>query len=101
MLFDFAAQKWSELADGLPYGWGIRWSSDSKYVYYQHMNSEEQPIFRVRISDHKVEQVTSAHQLFRADVLSYAMTGLTPDNSPLASLVHTNSDVHALELDLP
>ena len=35
-----------------------------------------------------------------SDVLSYSMTG-TPDNSPLASLAHTNSDIHALELDLP
>lgn len=102
MLFDFASQKWSELADGLPYGWGIRWSADSQYVYYQHIYaSEEQPIFRVRVSDHKVEQITSARQILRADVLSYTMTGLTPDNSPLASLVHNNSDVHALELVLP
>jgi DNA-binding winged helix-turn-helix (wHTH) protein/Tol biopolymer transport system component len=101
VLFDFGTQKWSELSDGIPYGWGIRWSSDSKYVYYQHVQTEEQPIFRVRISDRKIEQVTSASQLFRADVLSYSMTGLTPDNSPLASLVHTNSDVHALELDVP
>jgi hypothetical protein len=102
MLFDFSRQKWSELADGLPYGWGIRWSRDSKYVYYQHIfGGEEQPIFRVRVSDHKVEQITSSRQILRADVLSYSMTGLTPDNSPLASLVHTNSDIHALELDLP
>jgi DNA-binding winged helix-turn-helix (wHTH) protein/Tol biopolymer transport system component len=102
MLFDFAIQKWSELADGLPYGWGIRWSSDSQYVYYQHhYGGEEQPIFRVRVSDHLAEQITSARQILRADVLSYAMTGLTPDNFPLASLVHTNSDVYALELDIP
>jgi len=102
MLFDFASQKWSELSDGLPYGWGIRWSGDSRYVYYQHhYDGEEQPIFRVRISDHLVEQITSARQILRADVLSYTMTGLTPDNSPLASLVHTNSDVQSLELDIP
>ena len=102
MLFDFARQQWSELADGVPYGWGIRWSGDSRYVYYQHAYSgEEQPIFRVRVSDHKVEQVTSSRQILRADVLSYTITGLTPDDAPLASLVHSNSDIFALELDLP
>ncbi|HET6181704.1 MAG TPA: winged helix-turn-helix domain-containing protein [Candidatus Sulfotelmatobacter sp.] len=101
MLFDFARQKWSALADGLPYGWGIRWSADSNYVYYQHIyDGEEQPIFRVRVSDRKVEQITTSRQILRADVLSYSMTGLTPDNSPLASLVHRNSDIYALELDL-
>jgi Tol biopolymer transport system component len=102
MMFDFARQRWSELADGLPYGWGIRWSADSQYVYYQHIfEGDEQPIFRVRVSDRKVEQITSSRQILRADVLSYSMTGLTPDNSPLASLLQTNSDLYALELDLP
>jgi Tol biopolymer transport system component/DNA-binding winged helix-turn-helix (wHTH) protein len=102
MLFDVSRRQWSGLADGTPYGWGIRWSSDSKYVYYQRAYlGEEQPIFRVRISDRKVERVTSSREILRADVMSYIMTGLTPDNSPVASLLHTNSDVNALELDLP
>jgi Tol biopolymer transport system component/DNA-binding winged helix-turn-helix (wHTH) protein len=100
-LFDFQRHEWLELADGTPYGWGIRWSADGTFVYYQHLYSEEQPIFRVRLSDHKIEQVTSSRQILRADALSYSMTGLTPDDSPLASLVRRNSDIYALELDLP
>jgi Tol biopolymer transport system component len=101
VLLDFAARRWSELSDGMPYGWGIRWSSDSRYVYYQHWEQgEEQPIFRVRVSDRKVEQITSARQILRADVLRYTMTGLTPDNSPLAILTNRTSDVYALDLDL-
>jgi Tol biopolymer transport system component/DNA-binding winged helix-turn-helix (wHTH) protein len=102
MLFDFDHKRWLKLADGTPYGWGIRWSADGRYIYYQHMHGgEEQPIFRVRLSDHAVEQVASSRQIVRADVLSYSMTGLTPDDSPLASLVHRNSDVYALQVDLP
>lgn len=101
MLYNFAAQRWSVLSDGTPYGWGIRWSSDSRYVYYQHWEGEEQPIFRVRISDRKVEQITSARQILRGDLLGYTMTGLTPDNSPVASLTHRNSDIYVLELELP
>lgn len=102
MLFDFAQQRWSELAQGVPYGWGLRWSSDSRYVYYQHIDEgEEQPLFRVGVSDRKVERITSARQILRSDILSYSMTGLTPDNSPLVSLVRRNSDVYAMELDLP
>ena len=100
-LFDVATQKWSELADGLPFGWGIRWSTDSKYVFYQHNWAPDQPIFRVRISDRKIEQVTSSREILRADVLSFTLTGLTPDNSPVASIIRTNSDVFALEVDLP
>lgn len=101
-LFDFSKGTWSDLSDGIPYGWGIRWSADSKNVYYQHIfGDQEQPIFRVRIADRHVEQVTSSREMLRADVLSYSMTGLTPDGSPLVSLVHSTSDVYALELNLP
>jgi DNA-binding winged helix-turn-helix (wHTH) protein/Tol biopolymer transport system component len=99
--FDVATQHWSELADGLPFGWGIRWSSDSKYVFYQHDWAPGQPIFRVRIGDRKIEQVTNSSEILRADVLSYTLTGLSPDNSPVASIIRTNSDVFALEVDLP
>jgi len=102
VLFDFTRRQWSDLADGSPYGWGIRWSTDSQFVYYQHaFVGEDQPIFRVRVSDRKVEQIASAQDLQRADALSYSMTGLTPDNSPLILLLHANSDVAALELELP
>ena len=102
MLFDFARQQWSPLADGLPYGWGIRWSADSKYVYYQHhYGGEEQPIFRVRVRDRQVEPITSSREILRSDVLSYTMTGLAPDDSPLVSLLRRNSDIYALQLELP
>jgi hypothetical protein len=102
MLWDVATQGWSELSDGAAYGWGIRWSSDSRYVYYQHFEEgEDQPLFRVRIRDRKVEMIASARRLLRADVLSYTMTGLTPDDAPLATLLHRNSDIYALELDVP
>jgi Tol biopolymer transport system component len=101
-LFDVGRQSWSELADGAPDTWGVLWSSDSKYVYYQHAyDVEEQPIFRIRVSDHRFEQITSARQILSADVLAYGLTGLMPDNSPLVSFVHRNSDIYALELDLP
>jgi DNA-binding winged helix-turn-helix (wHTH) protein/Tol biopolymer transport system component len=100
VLYDFERQRWSVLADGAAFGWGIRWSQDSRFVYYQHsQQGEEQPIFRVSVGDRKVEQITSARQILRADVLGYTMTGLTPDNSPLASLTQRNSDVYALEIE--
>jgi Tol biopolymer transport system component len=102
MLLDFVRQQWSELSDGNPYGWGLRWSSDSRYVYYQHPEEGEgQPIFRVRIRDRKVEQITSSRQIPLAGVLGYTMTGLTPDNAPLATLVRRNSDIYVLDLELP
>jgi Tol biopolymer transport system component len=101
VLFDSVRQQWSELAEGLPYGWAICWSGDSKYVYYQHIHAGEQPIFRVRLANRQVEQITSSREILRADMLSYTLTGLTPDNSLLAALTLRNSDIYALELEIP
>ena len=102
MLFDVATQKWSDLARGTPDTWGIRWSADSKYVFFQSAyDLEDQPVFRVRVSDRKVEQITSSRQIQSTDVLTYLLTGLTPENDPVVSLVHRNSDIDALELSLP
>src|ERR1700730_3812938 len=54
MLFDFANQKWEEIAKismGFP-----NWSKNSDYVYFLH--EENQPsVMRVRIRDRKVERV--------------------------------------------
>jgi DNA-binding winged helix-turn-helix (wHTH) protein/Tol biopolymer transport system component len=101
-LFDVARQSWTDLADGAPDTWGVLWSPDSKYLYYQYAyDVEEQPIFRIRVSDRHVEQITSARQILSTDVLTYGLTGLTPDGSPLVSFVHRNSDIYALELDVP
>ena len=101
MLLDLAKRSWFELADGRPDASGIRWSPDSKYVYYQYANdAEEQPIFRVRVSDRHAEQITSARKIPSADVLTYSLTGLTPDGSPVVSFEHRNSDVYALELEM-
>ena len=102
MLFDLGRQTWSQLVSGPSYAWGLRWSSDSKYVYYQRISGgEDQPVFRVRISDRMIEQVTSSKQILSADVLSYSLTGLTPDDSPVVSFLHRNSDIYSLELNLP
>ncbi|MGA7969717.1 MAG: hypothetical protein WCC32_16355 [Terriglobales bacterium] len=86
----------------LPIGWGIRWPADGHDVYYQQLHAaEEQPVFRAGLAKHKVEQITSSRQILRTDMLSYSMTGLEPDDSPLASLVCSNSDIYALEPDIP
>jgi hypothetical protein len=34
-------------------------------------------------------------------VVGYRLTGLTPDDSPLATLIRSNSDLYALDVDFP
>lgn len=81
---------------------GLAWSPDSKYVYSQDLyEGTEQPIFRVRISNRKIERIATSRQILRADVTSFSFLGLAPDGSPLATLNHSTSDVYALDVYLP
>ncbi|HEY6292412.1 MAG TPA: hypothetical protein VI455_12755 [Terriglobia bacterium] len=83
VLFDFTTGKWAELAQE-PSDWHY-WSHDGKYIYfddawYKYPGS----IKRVRISDHKVEQVVSLQEVGRLGLGRWgAWTGLAPDDSPL------------------
>ncbi len=101
MVFDSHSQHWSELARGTVLRAPVLWSRDSKYAYSQDVSEVSQPIFRVRISNLRIERITTFEQILRADVRNYFLAGLTPDDSPLVSLVLSHSDIYALELNLP
>ena len=101
VLFDSKSQLWTELAKGAGL-FGTAWSADSKYVYSQDVSvNSEQPIFRVRISDRKIERIATSSQILRPDVIRFSFVGLAPDGSPLVALVHSNSDIYALDVDFP
>jgi dipeptidyl aminopeptidase/acylaminoacyl peptidase len=101
MLFDSQSQRWSELFRAEVVRAGL-WSRDSKYVYTQDLSGGvSQPTFRVRISDGKIERVATFEQIPRADVRNYFLAGSAPDDSPVVSLVLSQSDIYALDLNLP
>jgi serine/threonine protein kinase/Tol biopolymer transport system component len=101
MLFNFQAGRWAELATGTGL-FGLAWSPDSKYVYSQDLyEGPVQPIFRVRISNRKIERTATSRQILRADVTSFSFLGLAPDGSPLVTLIHSNSDIYALDVSFP
>jgi len=101
MLFDVQSARWTELARGTWFYVPPYWSRDGRYVYVQDLAGVDQPIFRVRISDHKTEVLTTRKQFTRADAAAYSLTGLTPDGSPLASLQRSPGDIYALDVDFP
>src|SRR5579864_7835504 len=63
MIYDVAAHKWSELAKQNVNA--IRWSYDSQYVYFDTQSNSDPAIYRVRVSDHKLETVASLTNLRR------------------------------------
>ncbi|MGO9271406.1 MAG: winged helix-turn-helix domain-containing protein [Terriglobia bacterium] len=101
VLFDLRTHRQIELAKGAALFYPC-WSHDGREVFFQDiLESSDQPIYRVRIADRRVLRVTNFAQPFPADVVGYRLTGVTPDDSPLASLIRSNADLYALDVDFP
>lgn len=95
MLFDFTTQEWLELASHSIHN--PRWSQDGAYVYFQGGKS----IFRVRISNHKMERIAGLKDLQRANAFDHRFAGLAPDDSPLVILFLSIQDIYALDWQAP
>jgi serine/threonine protein kinase/Tol biopolymer transport system component len=97
LVFKFADQRWSELiktAVGF-----FRWSSDGKFVYFDNGFNVDQAIFRVRVSDHKMERVANLKDFRRVVVPWTTWFGLTPDGSPLLMHDVGIQEVYALDFE--
>jgi eukaryotic-like serine/threonine-protein kinase len=57
MLYDLTTQKWTELSQQTPsYPQSSR---DGKYIYFYSINQNDRALFRLRISDRKIERLAS------------------------------------------
>ena len=95
LMFDFQTQKWTPLASG-SLSW-LNWSHDGLYVYVFDFSGKT-AIIRIRVSDHKTEQV--------ADLKNMATTGrygaalaLAPDDSPLLLRDTGSQDVYSVDFE--
>jgi eukaryotic-like serine/threonine-protein kinase len=97
MIFDFRSQKWTELTSLAQQGWQ-EWSHDGQFVYFWGINTKgEAGIYRVRISNRKVEEVVSLKDFREAPGLLGGWIGLGPDDSPL--LVKDTGTVDVVSMD--
>jgi len=100
LLFDFKTEQWTTLMQDLVPG-TLFWSRDGKYIYYQEVFKTGQPIFRLAVGTRKIERLMSADQIPQSNLTGYSLTGLAPDDAPIATVIRTNSDIYALDVDLP
>ena len=97
MLFDFATQKWAEIAKitcGFP-----NWSKSSDYVYFLHEENDP-AVMRIRIRDRKIERVADLKNLRQAGFYSVWLS-LAPDDSPLVLRDTGTQEVYALDWQAP
>ena len=100
MLFDVKTQTWTELAK-IAEAWQ-EWSREGVYVYFSGVPRIGEPggVFRVRISDRKLEQVFNLKEARQAPGWG-EWVGLAPDDSPLLVRDTGTQDIYALDWDAP
>jgi Tol biopolymer transport system component len=99
MLFDFAIQKWVEMAKA-DIG-TVSWTRDGKYLYFDSGSGLDPAISRVRIADRGLERVTGLEDFRRVESSVYQWSGLTPDGAPLLLRDVGTQEVYALDLEAP
>jgi eukaryotic-like serine/threonine-protein kinase len=99
LLFNFATQKWSELAK-TTIGF-FDWSADSKFVYFDNGFSTAHAVYRVHISDRKIEQVAGLKDFRQVVTPWHTWFGLTPEGEPLLMHDIGSQEVYALDFEEP
>ena len=95
MLYDVAAQKWTELIRmqvGYP-----SWSHSGQYVYFDSFFSDDPGFYRIRISDRKLERLVSLSDIRRFWGPLGEWAGLAPDDSLLITRDASNEEVYAID----
>ncbi len=94
--YDFTTRKWTELVRAPLTDYGF--FRDDKTVFY--MDPVKQGMFRVRISDRKVEQIADISHIDQPTMpYGFRWTGIAPDGSPLLMRDVGIGEIYALELE--
>jgi Tol biopolymer transport system component len=99
LFYDFKNPGWTVGVEQTPLGY-IEWSRHGDYVYFLNFAGTAS-IWRVRVSDHKLEQVNDLKNFHQAPFTVGGWMGLDPDDAPLLVRDAGTQDIHALTLDLP
>ena len=99
MLFDFSTHKWAELVSS-PADYP-NWSGDGSYIYFINAYVAEPAVYRIRISDRKLELVTSLSRQRLGWSIAGKWMGLAGDDSPLVLRDTGSEEIYALDWDAP
>jgi Tol biopolymer transport system component/DNA-binding winged helix-turn-helix (wHTH) protein len=95
MLFEVAAQRWTELVR-MPMGYPS-WSCDGRHIYFDSILSDDSAFYRVAISDRKLERLVSLSGIRRFWGEMAEWSGLAPDDSMLITRDASNEEIYAID----
>jgi Tol biopolymer transport system component/DNA-binding winged helix-turn-helix (wHTH) protein len=102
VLFDFNTGHWMDLAEmggGYPH-----WSHDGRYLYFKRFGETALlpgSVWKIRISDKKLEQVVDLQGLRLGFGLFGTWMGLAPDDSPILMRDLSSHEIYALDWEAP
>jgi Tol biopolymer transport system component len=99
VLFDLASNIRTDLLNS--YEDFFCWSRDGKYIYWKIGEGQPAGIYRIRISDRKLDLVVSLEQVRLAMGAFGPWSGLAPDNSPLIVRDIGTQEIYALDWMAP
>jgi eukaryotic-like serine/threonine-protein kinase len=101
MLYDFRTQKWSDWAtedNSFDYP---QWSADSRYVYWDNFATRNPMCRRIKVGEHKTENLFSLNSLRRYFGIFGSWSGQAPDDSRLFVRDVSTQDIYAFDIDFP
>jgi Tol biopolymer transport system component len=99
LVYDFKNPAWNVVVENqMSY---LQWSHRGEYVYFTGTVAGVNQIYRVRLSDHKLEEVVNLKDFHQAPFTVGGWMGIDPDDAPLLVRDAGTQDIHALTLDLP
>jgi serine/threonine protein kinase/Tol biopolymer transport system component len=104
LVFDLVARTWIELVPKPSVNFP-NWSRDSRYIYFDSFGTDS-GLYRVRVSDRKLERLASFKGFRRTATLaggwsSIGWSGLAPDDSPLVVRDTGTQEIYALDWEAP
>ena len=99
-MFDNGKRTWETLASGATLHNPL-WSRDGKTLYFQDLGASGQPVYRLQIGSHGLQRLGGLNDILHTDSIYSALTGITPDDSPIVLEIHSINDLYALDILLP
>ncbi len=93
-LFDLRTQQWTELVRS-ELNW-FNWSRDGRSVYFEQ-HGDRDAVMRVRLDNHKVDEIVSLQNLKRTGAFGSFWFGLAPDDSPILLRDTGTQEIYALD----
>ena len=100
MLFDVARAQWREMASAR-YPTIPEWSHDNRWIYYQDLLAEGEPIRRIDVKTGKTEQVFTFADDSSNGIVRAAFLALAPTDELIVSFTRNIGDIYALQVHFP